>query len=159
MFEFRDDRKQCTLERCQVPVGTEFTRAKCSSPRNIGAIGESYRRRAPSRCSSTQSQTIDSRLQTRRIQFSSSATTTFPRGHLTCTTIPEEADSHYGRRGQESHIHEERHETNINGQAQTKKFAGGERKVPAKSERASKWYNPEDVKKPRVVSPKRFCAP
>lgn len=40
----------------------------------------------------------------------------------------------------------------MNPQAQTKKFAGGERKVPAKSERASKWYNPEDVKKPKVVS-------
>lgn len=37
------------------------------------------------------------------------------------------------------------------GETQTKKFAGGERKVPAKSEKASKWYNPEDVQKPRVA--------
>ena len=126
---------------------------------NVGAIGESYSRRAPSRCSSTQSKrlTPDSRL----AAFNShpQQQQLFPEDILLVPLFSEEADSHYGRRGQESHIHEERHETNINGQAQTKKFAGGERKVPAKSERASKWYNPEDVKKPRVVSPKRFCAP
>jgi hypothetical protein len=87
MFRFREDRKQCTLERCQVPVRHRVYACQMFKSKKR----RSNRRIISPTCAKPllfhTIQTIDSRLQTCRIQFSSSATTTFPRGHLTCTTI------------------------------------------------------------------------